>query len=214
MKRNERIRYLRKTNKMTQDELAAKLETTKQTIYKYETGAVTNIPSNKIERMAEIFGVEPSFLMGWDDGSSVVREDVIPYNAKSAVKIPILGTVVAGMPISAYQDVLGYEEITPDMAQTGEFYALRVKGDSMAPRICDGDTVIVKAQSDVECGDIAVVIVNGDEATVKKISKSEEGITLIANNPAVYTPHFYTNRQIAELPVVISGKVVELRASF
>ena len=100
------------------------------------------------------------------------------------------------------------------MAQTGEFYALKVKGNSMEPRICEGDIVIVKVQPDVECGDIAVVIVNGDEATVKKISKSEEGITLIANNTAVYTPRFYTNKQIAELPVIISGKVVELRAQF
>ena len=216
MKIGDRIRELRKANRMTQDDLAAKLDTTKQTIYKYETGIITNIPSDKIERMAQIFGVEPPFLMGWDisDNSSILRESESPYGGNRAVKIPVLGTVVAGMPISAYQDILGYEEITPEMAQTGEFYALKVKGNSMEPRICEGDIVIVKVQPDVECGDIAVVIVNGDEATVKKISKSEEGITLIANNTAVYTPRFYTNKQIAELPVIISGKVVELRATF
>ena len=182
--------------------------------------------------LIEDLGFNRSSVSTWVNGTRLPRMDKVDMLARYfnvnrsnlleenraeesfAVKIPILGTVVAGMPISAYEDILGYEEITPEMAETGEFYALRVKGDSMSPRICDGDTVIVKVQSDVECGDIAVVIVNGDEATVKKISKSEEGITLIANNPAVYTPRFYTNKQIKELPVVISGKVVELRAQF
>ena len=188
---------------ISQNEFARMMDVTSATVSNWCRGLKTP-RMDKIDKMCGLFHIERSDLITKD------IDDMPNY----AVKIPILGTVVAGMPISAYQDVLGYEEITPDMAQTGEFYALRVKGDSMAPRICDGDTVIVKVQSDVECGDIAVVIVNGDEATVKKISKSEEGITLIANNPAVYTPHFYTNKQIAELPVVISGKVVELRASF
>lgn len=182
--------------------------------------------------LIEDLGLNRSSVSTWVNGTRLPRMDKVDMLANYfnvnrsnlleeknseesfAVKIPILGTVVAGMPISAYEDILGYEEITPEMAQTGEFYALKVKGNSMEPRICEGDVVIVKVQPDVECGDIAVVIVNGDEATVKKISKSEEGITLIANNTAVYTPRFYTNKQIAELPVIISGKVVELRAQF
>ena len=198
-------RLLEKKNK-NQFDLADYMGVSQPTVSNWCQGV--KLPRmDKIDEICKFFNVSRSTLMesdgldNFDDGNL-------------AVKIPILGTVVAGMPISAYQDILGYEEITPEMAQTGEFYALRVKGDSMSPRICDGDIVIVKVQSDVECGDIAVVIVNGDEATVKKISKSEEGITLIANNPAVYTPRFYTNKQIKELPVVISGKVVELRAQF
>ena len=188
---------------ISQNEFARMMDVTSATVSNWCRGIKTP-RMDKIDKMCEMFHIERSDF--------ITKEiDKIP---NYAVKIPILGTVVAGMPISAYQDILGYEEITPEMAQTGEFYALKVKGNSMEPRICEGDIVIVKVQPDVECGDIAVVIVNGDEATVKKISKSEEGITLIANNTAVYTPRFYTNKQIAELPVIISGKVVELRAQF
>lgn len=145
----------------------------------------------------------------------MVAESAVAYNTHpSAVKIPVLGRVVAGMPISAYQDVIDYEEITREMAESGEFYALRVRGQSMEPRICEGDTVIIKVQPDVESGDIAVVLVNGDEATLKQVYKSDAGITLVAFNPAVYEPKFYTNKQIKALPVIISGKMVEFRARY
>ena len=204
------LKNLRNAKCLTQEELAKKLSISRSAIGMYESGSrVPDVES--LEKFADFFNVDINFLIGRTNKTTYIPES---WDGSNAVKIPILGTVVAGMPISAYQDILGYEEITPEMAQTGEFYALKVKGNSMEPRICEGDIVIVKVQPDVECGDIAVVIVNGDEATVKKISKSEEGITLIANNTAVYTPRFYTNKQIAELPVIISGKVVELRAQF
>lgn len=104
-----------------------------------------------------------------------------------------------------------HEEITPDLAKTGEFFALQVKGASMEPTLREGDVVIVKKQPTVDSGDIAIVLVNGDEATVKRVKKQEEGITLIATNTSVYEPHFYSNKEIADLPVRILGRVVELR---
>ena len=191
MKLGEKIKLLRHENNMTQDELASKLDITKQAVYKYENGIVTNIPSDKIERLAEIFNVSPVYLMGWDPQTHLCGPE------KSCL-IPVLGRVVAGVPISAYEDVLDYEEISLDMAASGEFYALRVKGQSMEPRICEGDTVIIKVQPDVESGDIAVVLVNGDEATLKQVFKNDAGITLVALNHSVYEPHFYTNKQIQE----------------
>lgn len=81
----------------------------------------------------------------------------------------------------------------------------------MEPRILEGDIVIVRQQEDVDSGDIAIVLVNGDEATVKRVKKQAEGITLIATNTSVYEPHFYSNQEIRDLPVRILGKVVELR---
>ena len=83
----------------------------------------------------------------------------------------------------------------------------------MEPQILDNDVVICKCQSDVESGDIAIILVNGDEATCKQIKKSQEGVTLIGFNPLVYPPHFYSNKEIEELPVNVIGKVVELRRS-
>lgn len=131
----------------------------------------------------------------------------------SGVQIPVLGNVQAGLPISAVQDILDYEEITPELAATGEFFALRIKGNSMGPRMMEGDVVIIRQQDDADTGDTVVVLVNGDEATVKRLKKRPEGIMLIPNNPA-YEPLFYSNQDIMELPVHIIGKVVELRGKF
>ena len=99
------------------------------------------------------------------------------------------------------------------MAQSGDYFALRIRGDSMEPRMHEGDVVIVRKQDDAETGDVCVVMVNGDDATVKRIKKSPEGLFLIANNPA-FEPMFFSNREIDELPVQVIGKVVELRAKF
>lgn len=130
------------------------------------------------------------------------------------VRIPVLGNVAAGVPIEAIQEILDYEEITPELAKTGEFFALKIHGASMEPRMVEGDVVIVKRQDDVDSGDIAIVLVNGNDATVKRIRKQASGITLIATNTSVYEPHYYSNEEIANLPVKILGRVVELRAKF
>nr|DAL25794.1 MAG TPA_asm: Repressor protein CI [Caudoviricetes sp.] len=187
----------------TLEEVGSVVGVSKATIQRYEKGAITNIPSDKIEKIAKALSTTPAFLMGWEDKS----------NRLKGVRIPILGRVVAGIPLEAITDIEGYEEITPKMASLGEYFALRIKGHSMEPQILDNDVVICKCQSDVESGDIAIILVNGDEATCKQIKKSPEGVTLIGFNPVVYPPHFYSNKEIAELPVNVIGKVVELRRS-
>ena len=97
------------------------------------------------------------------------------------------------------------------MAKQGKLFALKVRGDSMLPEFKEGDIVIVKKQPDVESGEIAVVLINGDEGTLKRVKKTEDGIFLYAFNPAVYEPHFYSNADIENLPVRIVGKVIENR---
>lgn len=161
---------------------------------------------DKIELMANYFGIEKSDLVE-------KHKDDMPTVSRG-ISIPILNTVVAGMPIDAYEDILGYEEISRELSSTGEFFALKIKGDSMLPVLQEDDIIIVRQQSDVESGDIAIVLINGDSATVKKVMKQESGITLIAFNPAVYEPHFYSNDEIESLPVTIAGKVVEMKRSF
>lgn len=146
------------------------------------------------------------------DISDLVDEKDEIYNSKS-VKIPVLGTVVAGIPLEAVEDIIDYEEISVEMARQGEYFALQVKGDSMEPKISAGDVVIVRKQEDIDSGDIAIVLVNGDEATIKKVTKFKGGINLVPNNSA-YEVMTYTNEQIESLPVNVIGKVVELRAKF
>lgn len=179
------------------------------------------------KQLSKEIGVSPSTLNDWFTGKKLPRmdkidklcsffncsrSDLLDINTQAkAIKIPVLGNVVAGLPLEAVENIIDYEEIPRTMAEQGDYFALRIQGQSMEPRICDGDVVIVRKQEDVESGDVAIVLVNGNDATIKTVKKTEDGITLIANNIAVYSPHFYSNKEIEQLPVRIIGKVVELR---
>ena len=201
----EKLKELRQQKGMTQSELAKLLKMQRSTLGMYETGK--REPNFEILNMfANFFNVDMNTLM---DMNSTSNQN--PSSPVRSIKIPVLGTVVAGIPLDAVENIIGWEEISPAMAATGEHFALRIKGTSMEPRICEGDIVVVRKQEDIESGDTAIVLINGGEATVKKVKKTEEGIMLIANNMAVYSPHFYSNKEIEELPVRIIGKVVELR---
>ena len=199
------LRKLRTEKGLTLQQVADYVGLQKAAIYKYEHGLIVNPKRSLIEKLATLFQVSPSYLLG-------VTDEQHPQSVTS-VRIPILGRVVAGIPLEAITDIEGYEEITPKMASLGEYFALKIRGHSMEPQILDNDVVICKCQSDVESGDIAIILVNGDEATCKQIKKSPEGVTLIGFNPLVYPPHFYSNKEIEELPVNVIGKVVELRRS-
>lgn len=160
-------------------------------------------------KIADYFGVSVDYLLGNESVS-----DGPPAPSRPGSKwIPVLGKVAAGTPIEAVEDILDYEEIDAKTAASGEHFALQIKGQSMEPRIKDGDVVIVRKQDGCDSGDVAVVLVNGDEATVKRIKKEPAGIMLIPSNPS-YEPKFYSNDEILSLPVRIIGKVIELRAKF
>jgi len=200
----KRLKMLREEKGLTQKDLAEKLSLTPKAISFYELGS--REPSgDALIRMAHILGTTTDYLLG----NSTTKE--ADQKVGRGVRIPVLGRVVAGIPIEAVEEILDYEEITPELAASGEFFALKIRGHSMEPRMMEGDVVIVRRQDDVESGDIAIVLVNGNEATVKRVKKQEDGITLIANNISVYEPHYYSNKEIEELPVRILGKVVELR---
>ena len=164
----------------------------------------TEVPPDIQKALARELGTTVEYLNGETDDPSPV--------AKKGIKIPVYGQVAAGIPIDAITDIEDYEEITTEMSATGEFAALRIHGDSMEPRIWDGDIVIVRLQDTAETGDTAIVIINGDTATCKKIKKTPEGVMLIPLNQK-YEPLFYTNSEIETLPVRIWGKVVEVRGT-
>ena len=202
-----RVKELRKQKHITQEELGKVLDIQKAAISKYENGRAE--PSTEVlKKMSAYFGVSIDYLLGNSPAKLSAQK------LGRGVRIPVLGRVVAGIPIEAVEEILDYEEITPELAATGEFFALQVKGSSMEPTLRDGDVVIVKKQPTVDSGDIAIVLVNGNDATVKEIKESPAGITLISHNVAVYTPHFYSNHDIESLPIQIIGKVVEMRRKF
>lgn len=201
------IKRLREEKGMSQDTLA-KLTgyTDRSSITKIEKGQV-DLQQSKMELFAKALGTTARELVGWENKPLTEKK-------KTGVIINVLGSVAAGIPISAVEDIIDEEEVTEDMARQGNLFGLRIKGHSMEPNICDGDTVIVKEQPDAENGETVVVLINGDEATCKKIYKYEDGsIRLVPNNPA-FSPKLYTLDEISTLPVTIVGKVIELRRKF
>ena len=196
-----RIRQLRSSIEMKQSDLANRLNVKPNTISNWENEK--SFPDlDSLRKMAVIFEVSVDYILG---GSSP--------GSSAGIRVPVLGDVAAGIPIEAITDIVDYEEIDATLASTGEFFGLRIKGSSMEPRMREGDVVIVRKQDSAETGDTAVVLVNGDSATVKKIKYGPEGITLIPTNPA-YDVQFYNPADVERLPVRVIGRVVELRAKY
>ena len=142
----------------------------------------------------------------------VGSEEIVELEPES-VKIKVLGTVPAGIPNEEVEDIIGEETISMKMAQTGECFGLRIKDDSMEPEISSGSIVIVRQQEDVENGEVAIVLINGSDATCKRIEKHERGIMLVPTNRA-YEPQFFSNEDIERIPVRIIGRVMEARRKF
>jgi len=217
-----KLKELREQKRMSQAELANILDVAQQTVASWERD--NSSPNYEIlKKIAKYFYVSTDYLLGNVNPETLrayMDEQLLsdgPHPAeeiqwvKHGIKIPVLGTIVAGIPLEAVQEILDYEEIPAAMAKHGEYFALRVKGRSMEPNYIEGDTVIVRKEHTVDSGRVAVVLINGEEATLKKVKISPEGITLIGFNPVVYEPHYYSNKEIKELPVQIIGEVVELR---
>ena len=170
-----------------------------------------------IKQVSEAMGIEFDILFSKIDGNVLLKkeEDVpcINSSSSSGVVINVLGHVAAGIPIEAITDIIDTEEISAKLAKTGEFFGLKIKGDSMAPDICNNDIVIVRQQDDAENGEIVIVTVNGDEAMCKRLRKYKDGIELLSINPS-YKPFDFSNKEIIDKPVKIIGKVVESRRKF
>lgn len=176
--------------------------------------------------VAKDLNINKSTLSCWMNGARIPRMDSIdrlchyfncsradimePFTRETAkaVRIPVLGRVAAGIPLEAITDIIDYEEIPTSWP--GEYISLQVKGDSMVPVIPDGSVVIVRIQPDAESGEFVVAQINGQDATVKKLLKRTDGITLQPLNPN-YEPLFYSEEEKERIPVKIIGKVVEIR---
>ena len=173
-------------------------------------GKVT-IPDNILSIVSEWLDTTVAYLTNETDNPN--KKDSEPE-----VKIKVFGDVAGGKPMEMIDnfdpdDVRSWEEIDRKLVQKGNtYFFLRIKGDSMEPRIPDGSTVLVRQQEDIESGQIAVVAI-GDSATCKKVVKSENGVFLMPFNPN-HPPQFYSNEQIENCPVRILGRVVKAINNF
>lgn len=150
-----------------------------------------------------------------DDNKLLEKIGAIPISQNpNIVKIPIIGSVKAGYDYLAQENIIGNIDVETSLVGDGlEYFALQVKGDSMSPIFIEGDIVIIKKQNDCENNQIAIVIVNGDEGTMKKVRKTEQGIILQPLNPA-YAPMIFTNEEIKSMPITIVGIVKQLKREF
>lgn len=199
------IKKLRKSTGLTQEDIAKEIGVSKQTVQKYENGIITNIPSDKIEVIAKLLKTTPAKLMGWEDSESprsfnLVSPNVIPL--PQTKKVPLLGTIACGEPILAMENIDKYVEMPESVGGT---FALKCKGDSMInARIFDGDIVYIRAQPDVENGEIAAVLID-NEATLKRVYKYPSKIVLRPENP-LYGDMIYTNEELNQIRIL--GKAV------
>lgn len=202
--KGKNMRNAREKAGFSQKQVALSLGVSAPTVSEWESGKKNPNAAN-LQKLSALYGVTTDFLLEHSAAD--------PKFKFKGVRIPVLGSVPVGIPMEAIEDIVDYEEIGETLAATGEFFGLRIRGDSMEPRMMEGDVVIVRLQDDVDSGDTAIVLVNGNEATCKKIKKTPDGVMLIPTNPA-HEPWFYSNEEIQALPVRILGKVVELRAKY
>lgn len=195
MKFKENLRFLRRTNNITQDELAEKLGYKSfTTVQKWEDG--TSFPKvSNLNKLAEMFNVELDDLLNID-------------LTCDKVAVPILGEVKAGYDMYVDQNIMGYEYLNNSEYTPGEYFYLKVKGDSMInDRICDGDMVYVRKQNYLNKNEIGVFLIGDEEVTVKRYNPHKDSITLVGANPK------YENRTFKLDEIKILGKVLHLKVN-
>ena len=209
---SDRLKLLRAQQDLTQQALANRLEISKSSVNMYERGE-REPGFQTLEAIADLFNVDMDYLLGKSDipNRSAAENDahLIPFAPTQ--RIPILGRIRAGLPLYAEEHVEGYTYT--ELNGGAEYFALRVTGDSMnAARIGDGDTLIIRRQECVENGQIAVVLVGDDEATVKRFFRNGHTVTLMpqSTNP-VHQPQIYDAR---EIQIRVIGLVVQSMITF
>ena len=203
----EKIKYLREQAKISQTELAEKVNTTKQNIYKYEKGIITNIPSDRIELIANALNTTPAYLMGWEEDiydSEINLSRFSNIKPVKKIKLPMLGKIACGKPIFAEEEHETFVEVDDSY---GADFCLSADGDSMINAGIDsGDTVLIREAPIVDNGQIAAVIID-DEATLKRVYyyKDKNKLVLQAENPK-YEPLVFTNEELDTIRIL--GKAV------
>lgn len=196
-----RLKEARKAKGLTQVEVSKIIGISQNGYSDWETGK-NRVDAVSLNKLADLYGVTVDYLLGGSEA---------PTN--TALRIPVLGSVPAGVPLEAIEDIVDWEELPQSMASgEKEYFALEVKGDSMWPDYLPGDVVIVRRQPTCDSGDDCVVYINGYDATLKQVrlNAEDQSLTIVPQNQS-YPPRTFTAEEIQSLPVTIAGVVVELR---
>ena len=211
----ERIKNRRLELGLSVDELAKRIGKNRATVYRYESSDIENLPTGVLEPLAKALSTTPAYLIGWDKeeppkepkNQNQNQRELTPVEYNPTHRIPVLGRISAGLPLYADEHIEEY--IYTELNGGADYFGLRVVGDSMnAARICEGDIIIVRQQEQVEDGEIAVVMVGDDDATVKRFHREGRRVML---TPQSYNPmHKIQVYDLKETNIRIVGKVVEV----
>lgn len=212
MELNEIITQRRKELGLTLQEVGDYLGVSKATVKRYETGEIKNLKQETIEGLSKILRISPIKLMGWEDKSSnLVKEPNAEYTTNSFLKckfssIPIVGSVRAGVPIFAEDNLMGYLPVLSTFLKSDStYFALTVRGDSMNLEFEEGSLLVVEKTPCIENNEIGVIRIDSFEATVKKVLINQEVITLIpCSTNKEHIPRVYN---LATDDIEIIGKV-------
>ncbi|WP_295163377.1 LexA family protein [Selenomonas sp. F0473] len=204
-----RIKARRKSLGLSVDDIAERLGKNRATVYRYESDDIENLPSTVLEPLAKALRTTPAHLMGWKDKTAFDIFNIPNVEPIRTQRVPLIGTIAAGIPILADENFDGYVELHEDVHAD---FCLRIRGDSMiGARIYDGDIVFIRHQPDVENGEIAAVLLE-DEATLKRVYKQQKGIILQAENPnyapIIVNEHTCVNCRIIGKAVAFLSDVV------
>lgn len=200
----ERMKARRKELGMSAEYVADRLGYSPATVYRWERGDIEKMPMDILEPLAAVLATTPAYLMGWDDDA--LPSNVLPF--PGAHMLPRIGRIACGDPITAEENIEGYDPV-PNFVHAD--YTLVCKGDSMTgARIYDGDIVCIKQGAEVRSGDIAAVLVDGDEATLKRVRFQEDGVVLWPENPA-YAPMAFLGADAQRVRII--GKATHFISS-
>ena len=198
----QNIKQMRTELNLSQEAIGRPLGLSRQTISRYETGKIGNIPFETVEALAEILMTTPSALMGWKEDTPPVTDSFPSNNIHPPLKtrqVPRVGNIACGSPILAEENILQYDSI-PDYIQCD--FTLVCKGDSMInARIFDGDLVCIRQQPEVENGEIAAVMVGEDQATLKRIRRFKDHIILEPANPS-HSPKIFWGEEMNQVRII------------
>lgn len=213
MTTGERIKYLRESLGLTQEQLGTLVGVQNAAIYKYENGLVINLKRAVIDKLAGALQTTPAYLMGWVDSPQPPEPRRTRPLGEDLIELPIIGSVRAGPGGAVLEEIVGTEPVSRHSIKGSaeDFFWLEVEGDSMQPKLEPGDLVLVRRQTSIDSGSLAVVIIAGDEGTVKKVKYEKDWIELHSFNP-YYPVRRFEGENV--LDIYIAGLVMEMKRKF